>query len=255
MPSLRVRRAALAVFAAACLPAAHAHAQPEPAAGAPAAPDVRDLPLVEVPAAPATGGALTPAQRTLALVVTGDGDWAALVKGISGTIAGSGTAVVGLKARAYLVTGKRTPDGTARDVERIARHYMARWNRDRLAILGYSRGADFAPFVAARLPADLRAKLVVVGMYGLADAASFEFHWADLVSDPKRPTDVPTAPELQRLRGVPMYCVYGSDEKNSGCRGADSTLVRQYARGGAHHFDGDYAALGGLAVEAIARAH
>ncbi len=87
--------------------------------------DLRDLPLVEVPpASPAWRS--TPATRTLAVVLTGDGDWAKLVKGIADTLARSGTAVVALKSRAYLAKGNRSPDGTARDVERVVRRYTAR---------------------------------------------------------------------------------------------------------------------------------
>jgi type IV secretory pathway VirJ component len=253
-----VRRAGRAVAVALATVAAAPLVRAQPPAGVsagPSAPDApRDLPLVEVPVAARAGVTPgTPAERTLAIVITGDGDWAALVKGMSATLAQSGTPVVGLRARAYLSRGRRTPEGTARDVERVARHYMARWGRDRLAIIGYSRGADFVPFVANRLSPDLRARVAVLGMYGIADAASFEFRWQDLVKDTRRATDLPTAPELARLRGTPMFCVYGTDEKDSACRGIDPTLVRAHARSGAHHFDGDPAALGALAVDAIAR--
>ena len=114
---------------------------------------------------------------------------------------------------------------------------------DKLLIVGYSRGADMAPFIANRLPALLREQLAGVAMLGLAPMASFEFHWADLVKDSSRPTDRDVQPELARLRGTPRVCVFGSDEKSSGCRQAPQGLLRKAERKGGHHFDGDLAPL------------
>lgn len=230
-----------------------------PTAQAPAAADLRDLPLVEVPAAPAAPDAprAAAAARSLALLITGDGDWAPIDRGIAGALAAGGVPVVGLKVRPYLEHGTRTPDGLARDVERIARTYMARWGRDRVVLLGYSRGADFAPFIMNRLAPDLRDRVALVGMYGAEQNASFEFHFVDLFADKHRATDVPVAPELARMAarpGLRAFCVYGADEKDSACRNApDAPTLRKIERGGAHHFDKDYAGLGRLALDELGR--
>ena len=248
--------AVAAVLATLFLPAPPAalRAAPAPPAPAPAAADttaLAGLPLVELPPA-APGG---PAAGTLAIVLTGDGDWAELVQGVARTLADGGAGVVGLKARAYLTGAPRTPDATAADVARIARAYLARWGARRLALVGYSRGADLLPFVASRLPADLRDRVAVVAMLGLAPTTSFEFHWSDLVRDTARPTDLPVAPELVRLRdavrGARLLCVYGTAERASGCRDADPSLVTRVARAGEHHFDGDFPALGRLVLDAL----
>ena len=204
--------------------------------------DVRDLPLIEVPS--------RAAGNTLAIFLSGDGGWADLDKHVSASLAEHGIAVVGLNTRSYLGT-KRTPDETARDVSRVMTHYMASWNRDRVAIVGYSRGADIAPFVASRLPADLRTRLSLVAMLGLAPFAGFQFHWADMLHTVRRPGDPLTLPELERLRGVPMLCVYGEEEKESGCRDAPDSLIKHFARAGAHHFDGDYGALANIIMASL----
>ena len=203
--------------------------------------DVHDLPLIELPSA--TG-------NTLAVFLSGDGGWADLDQQVSAALAAKGIAVVGLNTRSYLHS-KRTPDEAARDVSRLMTHYMSSWNRDRVAIVGYSRGADIAPFVASRLPAEQRARLSLVAMLGLAPFAGFEFHWGDMLHTVRRPGDPLTLPELERLRGVPMLCVYGLEEKESGCRDAPDSLVKRYARGGAHHFDGDYRALADIIIAAL----
>lgn len=205
--------------------------------------DVGGLPLTVVPAARPGG--------TLAILLTGDGGWAPLVRDVARTLADGGVGVVALDSRAYLSGATRTPEGTARDVARIARAYGARWDASRVVLVGYSRGADLLPSVATRLPADVRPRVALVAMFGLARAASYEFHWLDLVRDTAHPTDLPVAPDLARLRGTPMLCVYGTDETDSGCRDADASLVTRVARDGKHHFDGDHAALARLVLDAL----
>src|SRR5207237_7371585 len=101
---------------------------------------------------------------------------------------------------------------------------------------------------------DRRARLDLVAMFGLATRASFIFHWSDLVRDTNRPTDLLVAPELARLRGTRMLCVYGSDETDSGCRDADPALIERVERTGGHHLDGDYAGLARLVIARLAPA-
>ncbi|MBV9880052.1 MAG: hypothetical protein JO180_06115 [Gemmatirosa sp.] len=211
--------------------------------------DVRDLPLVELPP---IAGATGAASDALVVLVTGDGDWADLDKGVSEALRRAGAGVVGLKSRSYLQQGSRTPGGLTSDVERIVRHYAPLWGRNRIVLVGYSRGAEFVPFVANRLPPDLRARVALVTMFGLSRAANFTFHWSDLVRDQSRPSDLPVAPELAQLRGTRMLCVYGDDEKDSGCRDGDASLMQRVERTGGHHLGGDYAGLGALIVDALA---
>jgi type IV secretory pathway VirJ component len=199
------------------------------AAQSPAAP-LSDLPLVEVPA-PARTTALP--GGVLVVLVTGDGNWAALVRGVADSLSNHGVAVVGLDARSYL-SRPRTPDETTRDVERIARHYMKEWQRDTLVLAGYSRGADYMPFVATRLSPDLRAHLAFIAMFSPSRSASFEFHLVDLLEDVARPSDIPTLPELERSRGTRALCVYGADERDSLCSIAPAGLVHVVQRAGGH---------------------
>ena len=201
-------------------------------------PDVSDLPLIEVPARGNDAA-------TLAIFLSGDGGWADIDRQIAGVLADHGVGVVGLNSRAYL-TRRKTPEQAAADVARIARAYTARWSARRLLLIGYSRGATILPFVATRLDADLRQRTALLAMLGLERNASFQFHWVDVVRDVRRPEDLPVAPELERLRGQHMACVYGTDEKDSACRDADPTLITKVARQGDHHLGGDYRALGDL---------
>jgi type IV secretory pathway VirJ component len=208
-----------------------------------AAPSVGDLPVFELRSP-------VPSE-TLAIVLSGDGGWADIDREVGRTLSARGVDVVGFDDRAYLKSGHRSPDGTASDVARVAEHYMQEWSDHRLVLVGYSRGADFAPFVATRLPAGLRQRLALVAMLGLSEHAGFKFHFSDLWSSHSDPHDPAILPELQRLRGTNMMCVYGTKEDESLCRTVDSTLVFRDARAGGHHFDGDYRAIADLILARV----
>ena len=221
---------AVGIAIAACV------AAPFVACGHAAEPDpdeLASLPLIEVPA---------DRGRLLAIFLTGDGGWAELDRSISRALARQGVAVVGLKSCDYLAHG-RTPEELARTVGRVMDHYMRVWHRDRVALVGYSRGADIVPFAASRLSPEHRRQLALVAMLGLADAAGFECHWSDLVADVRRPTDRAVVPELERLSGIPLLCIYGTEEQRSPCRTEAVPAMQRIVRSGGHHFDRQYEAI------------
>jgi type IV secretory pathway VirJ component len=205
--------------------------KPQPIRAAPE--PVKDLPIVELPAAPGS---------RLAIMITGDGGWTGIDKEIGETLVKDGVAVVGLNSLRYFWT-RRTPDSATLDLERILRYYMADWRRDDILLIGYSFGADVLPFMVNRLPADLRQRVRRVALLGPSSYATFEFHIGDWLD--KRPADaLPTEPEIRALKEVPVLCVYGSDEKKPLCprvqAGANFT-AREFP--GGHHFGRDYAVI------------
>ena len=204
--------------------------------------DLHDLPLIEVPAAP--GG------RTLAIFLSGDGGWFEVDKGISAELVAHGIAVVGFNSRAYLAV-RRTPDDASRDIARIITHYTAAWHRDSIVIVGYSRGADIAPFIVTRLDPAIRSHISLVAMLGLAPFAGFKFHWTDLLHGVRRKGDQLTLPEIARIHGINLLCIYGVEERLSACRDASPSLMRRIAVPGNHHFGGQYAAIGGFIEDAL----
>lgn len=192
-----------------------------------------------------------PSPTALAVFLSGDGGWAGVDRRVSEDLAARGVAVVGLDSRSYLMK-VRTPDEAAADVARVIRRYTAQWAVQRVAVVGYSRGADIAPFIVNRLPDAVRSELALVALLGPGERASFQFHWTDLLIDNSRPADPPILPELERLRGTPVLCVYGKEEKESLCRLADTSAVRVDKRAGHHHFDGAYDAIAAEIIRLLA---
>jgi type IV secretory pathway VirJ component len=209
-------------------------------------PEVRDLPLTEVPAAASPAGGNHDA---FAVLLTGDGGWAGLDQDVAAALAARGVPVVGLNTLKYFWNA-RTPEAAAADLARIIRRFSAAWQRPRVLLIGYSFGADVLPFLYTRLPADLRKSVRTVSLLGLSESASFEFHVADWIpggSDSGRPT----VPEVRRMEGAPVLCVYGAEEQDSPCPSLAGPTVKAVALGGGHHFGGDHAAL---AEQILARA-
>ncbi len=202
---------------------------------------VLDLPLVEVPAR-------RDGSDVLAVIVSGDGGWASIDKQIGETLSDQGIPVLGLDSLQYFWK-RRTPDGAARDLERIIRHYLAAWRKKRVLLIGYSRGADVLPFMANRLPVDLLDHVSLIALLGPSRAVDFEFHLTDWVPGAAGRQALPILPEVEKLRGRRVLCFYGVKEKDSLCRDLGAGLAKGYALPGAHHFGGDYPEIARIIVE------
>jgi type IV secretory pathway VirJ component len=205
--------------------------------------DVSGLPLVELPAEGKPGD-------TLAVLLTGDGGWAGLDRHLGAALAARGIPVVGWNSLRYFWTA-RTPDAAAADLARVLRHYLAAWHAKRAVLIGYSFGADVMPFLASRLPPELRARVALVALLGPAETAQFEFHFGNWLGVTDPPGAQPLAPEIAKLGDLRVLCVYGREESDSLCPKLDPKRVALDARSGGHHFDGDYQALSARIVAEI----
>jgi len=202
-----------------------------------------DLPVVEVPAL--SGAAQS---DTFAIMMSGDGGWAGLDQAVAAALAADGIPVVGLDSLRYYWTA-RTPAGLAADTDRMIRYYLAHLGKKRVLLIGYSQGADVLPFAVNRLPAATRAAVALTAIMGMSEHALFEFHVSNWISDDN--SGAATLPEVDRIEGMPVLCIYGEDEQDSLRPKLDPKKITVVKLKGGHHFDGDYA---GLAREIIAAA-
>lgn len=190
-----------------------------------------DLPVVEVPT--------QAAGKRFAVLLSGDGGWAGIDKDIAAALARQGVPVAGFDSLRYFWS-KRTPEGLAADLDRLVRHYAARWQRSEVILIGFSQGADVLPFALNRLPERTRAAVRLSVLLAPAEKASFEFH----VSNWLGPSgDKPVLPEAQKLQAARTLCVHGSEEKRSLCPQLSPAQAQVVTIKGNHHFDGDYVGL------------
>jgi type IV secretory pathway VirJ component len=234
---------------------AAARAAPPPAS-------LSDLPIVEVPAQPiAAETSSAPAQTTsapagaagsnapapaaapsdvFAILMSGDGGWAGIDQAVAAALSARGIPVVGLDSLRYYWTA-RTPSGVASDTDRMIRYYLAHFGKQRVLLIGYSQGADVLPFAVNRLPEATRAHVALTAVMGMSEHALFEFHLSSWVSDSN--SGPATLPEISRITGMPVLCIYGADEDDSLCPKLDPSKYILVKLKGGHHFDGDYANL------------
>jgi type IV secretory pathway VirJ component len=193
---------------------------------------LEDLPLVEVVAQ-------NTSRRQMAVMISGDGGWAGIDQELADNLATHGLSVVGINALKYFWSA-RTPDGAARDLVRILRHYLSAWQKEQAVLIGYSLGADVLPFMAARLPADLRARVTLIALLAPGRETAFEFHLSDWMGAGSQATQYPLLPEIKKLQPLRILCFYGKQEEVTLCRDTLPVSVTEIPLGGGHHFGGHF---------------
>lgn len=190
------------------------------------------LPLIELPVA---------GSQRLAIVLSGDGGWTAMDKGIAAELNRQGISVLGWNSLRYFWREKK-PQQVADDLALVMRHYQLQWQADDVALIGYSFGADVLPFVYPRLPPSQRAKVRFMSLLGMAHEADFSVRiggWLGLRSARARAI----WPMIGGLRALPVQCIHGEKEKDSLCRDLHGQIAEVVQRPGGHHFDRDTVTL------------
>jgi type IV secretory pathway VirJ component len=197
--------------------------------------ELGSLPVVEVPAQPNA-----PPSDAFAIIMSGDGGWAGIDQNIAAALSAKGIPVVGWDSLRYYWTA-RTPEGVAADTDKMIRYYLSHFGKKRVLLIGYSQGADVLPFAVNRLPPPTKVSVSLMAILGMSEHALFEFHVSSWVSDDNSGPE--TLPEVNRVSGMPVLCIYGEDEHDSLCPKLDPKKFKIVKVKGGHHLDGNYAAL------------
>jgi len=194
--------------------------------------ELKDLPLLEISP---TGSA----RDALVVFLTGDGGYGVTDRGLCTALAADGFPVVVLNSLRYFWT-RRTPESAAADLQRILQHYLSGWKKERVILIGYSMGADVLPFMVNRLTAGMRSRIAQLGLLGPGASVDFAFHLTDWFSGGARKSDLPVRPEIEKLRGTPILCLYGDQDSDSICPGLDPALARVVLLKGGHRIGGNF---------------
>lgn len=211
---------------------------------APSTEGLSDLPLVELPA--------TGEPRAVMILISGDGGWRDIDKEIGEYLSKQGVAVVGVDSLRYFWSRKDAGQ-IATDLDRIAAHYASKWNNSRIALGGYSFGADVLPIAWPKLSRETRDRTVLIALLGLEPTIDLEISvsgFLGLASD----RDVDVRPHLSALPRERTLCFYGADEKKDGdtaCLAKELAGASQIERPGGHHFDGDYEAIAKIILDRL----
>jgi len=239
---LAVIMALMAVQVAAC---AETRLPPDAALGdAPAAyARLREMPLIEVPAA-------APAPGPLVVLYTGDNGWATFDRLVAARLAARGAPVAGVSSLIYFLKG-RSPKGAAADLATLITHYSRLWGPHDVVLAGYSYGGDDLPLIARALPEEILARvrlLVLISPAAKGDLTFRGFSWFDLSTAGARPL----APALEKLKAIPMLCVHSVPDPRQACdRFKTHGMIRAEVLGG-HHYVGHESEMADLILKVAA---
>ena len=211
-------------------------------AGAPSG--LSDLPLREFPS---MGG-----EKILLVYFTGDGGWNNFSQQLVRQINANHCPVVAFDCRKYFWEAK-DPVKFAEDVQRLISHYLALWKLEKVALVGYSFGADVVAFLPAQLQHSFVDKLLPITLMSPSHSTDFEVRLSDLIGSTKGERKYNVQEALLKSH-VPVLCVFGQEEdlylkENLG----GNKKIRIKHIPGSHRYDNDTALLTGLIMENIAR--
>jgi type IV secretory pathway VirJ component len=228
-------------------------------AGVDAAAGIADIPLVEIPGEagneiPGEAGKAgdSAGADTLAIFWSGDGGWRDIDREIGQELARSGMPVVGVDSLRYFWREQR-PEAIAHDLDRMISHYTAKWGRQKVLLIGYSFGADMLPFAINKLPERSRTHIRLVSLLGFAKKADFEVGIAGWLGVESSDAE-DTLAEIAKLPPIPLRCVYGTEEEDTGCTAPELNRASKLRMNGGHHFDGDYKEVASAILDAAGAA-
>ena len=199
---------------------------------------VDDLPLVEVLVPGGQSYSADAHGPPLIILLSGDGGWASMDKEIGALLSTNGVPVIGLNSLRYFWKARSHEEATDA-VARMIKYYLRKLSLSRVVLAGYSFGAEVLPFIMNGLPAELRTRVDGMVLISPSDSAYFEIHlteWTPWLA----PKGEPLAPELARLDIKQVFCIHGSEERDSPCLGLGKAGARAEAISGGHHMGGQY---------------
>lgn len=173
--------------------------------------------------------------KPMILYISGDGGMNSFTTSLINSLNQKGYAVLALDAKSYF-WHKKEPAEFANAMTQAVSSYMRNKKKNSFVVLGYSFGADVAPFLATRLPSSLASKCKGVLMLSPSGHTDFEIKIMDMLGwGSKKENNVIT--ELNKV-ALPATLFFGQDEKDFPVN--DVTIRKQVVvMNGGHHYDND----------------
>lgn len=207
-----------------------------------AQPYTGDLPLKLIPARQKN-------KLPLVFMISGDGGWSRFDQSLAEELASKGLSVLGLDAQKYFWKAK-TPDQASKEISVALNYYLGTLGKESLVLGGYSFGASIIPFVATRLPANLKAQLKAVISLSPDVTADFEIHLVDLLNfNSKYKYNV--IAEMKKLSPLVPVSIFGADEGDKIKTSFLNVGLKVITIEGDHHFDKEYEKIATVIVKQI----
>ncbi|MCK7558422.1 virulence factor family protein [Chitinophaga sedimenti] len=146
------------------------------------------------------------------LYISGDGGQNDFSTDFCKALHTAGYAIASVDARSYFWK-KKTPEVAATEISNYLRLQLANRPGKSFILIGYSFGADVLPFIASRVPPDLKVHLQSLLLLSPSGSTDFEVHLSDMMGGNKRRSML-VAGELNRITGPRKILLFGASEKN-----------------------------------------
>jgi type IV secretory pathway VirJ component len=174
--------------------------------------------------------------KPILFYLTGDGGWNTFSTSLAKRLNKEGYSVVGLNSKSYFWS-KKKPEQAAADIGRAMNQYLSNWKASSIIFIGYSFGADVAPFIQARLPKELLNKINHTILMSPSKNTDFEVHLLGMLGAASNNGEsVPD--EINKLT-KPITIFIGSDEKDFPMAKLTGNNVEKIILAGGHHYDGN----------------
>jgi len=186
--------------------------------------------------------------KPLIFYISGDGGFNKFSTSFMQSLNQLGYSVIGLNAKSYFWT-KQTPQDAAKAIEGAINDSNKQWKKKNVVLIGYSFGADVAPFMLTHFSPAMAAKVSHLILLSPSPKTDFEVHVLQMLGLGKNAGESVPA-EINKISKRVSFIV-GDDEIEFPFSQVTIKNKRIIKMPGGHHYDGDVNALAKQIVSLI----
>ena len=176
----------------------------------------------------------------LIFYISGDGGFNKFSTTFMEAINKQGYAVIGLSAKDYFWSRKK-PQEAANAIEAAINESNKQWKKKNIVLIGYSFGADVAPFMFTRFSPAMAARVNQLILLSPSPKTDFEIHVMQMLGWGKN-TGESVPAEINKI-SKPISFIVGDDENEFPFSQLTIRNKQIVKMPGGHHYDGDVNAL------------
>jgi type IV secretory pathway VirJ component len=178
--------------------------------------------------------------KPLIFYISGDGGFNKFSSSFMQILNKQGYAVIGLNAKDYFWS-KKKPQDAAHTIEAVINETNKQWKKKNIVLIGYSFGADVAPFILTHLSASIMSKVTHLILLSPSPKTDFEIHVLQMLGWGKNSGESVPA-EINKVSN-PVTIIVGDDENEFPFTQLTIKNKRVIKMPGGHHYDGDVSTL------------
>jgi type IV secretory pathway VirJ component len=178
--------------------------------------------------------------KPLIFYISGDGGFNKFSTSFMQALNKQGYAVIGLNAKEYFWSRKK-PQEAANAIEAAINESNKQWKKKNIVLIGYSFGADVAPFMLTHFSPAISGKVIHLILLSPSIKTDFEIHVLQMLGWGKDAGESVPA-EINKISS-PVTIITGDDENEFPFNQLKIKNKQLIKMPGGHHYDGNITAL------------